>query len=176
MWTTWKKPTLLLLRVFPFFFLLTLNSATKRPLPDTVNAKTPERCVCLKHLKTGLLNNPIDYVPIDKNQFLLAEQSGRIYLYFDSKYLDRKLVLDISPKSAFTGQQIDERGLQSIAIHPDFKKNHRFYIYYISTSIHRAIISEFVLTNKLPLNLSSEQKIFVIQRQQNSREHGGQVR
>lgn len=166
---------MLLLRVIPFCFLMILTLAFPKQFHDSGYLETSERCVCLKKLKTGLLNNPIAYVPIDKNHFLLAEQSGRIYLYFDGKYPNRELVIDMKSKSAFTGQPIDEKGLLSIAVHPDFEKNHRFYVYYISNDMHQAIISEFVLSNELPLDLSSERKILVAQRQVDSREHGGQI-
>jgi glucose/arabinose dehydrogenase len=67
--------------------------------------------------------------PGDDRRFIV-EQRGRIRILADDNFLLDEPFLDISHKVPPLLAQFDERGLLSIAFHPDFQENGRFFVYY----------------------------------------------
>jgi glucose/arabinose dehydrogenase len=94
------------------------------------------------------LQAPLDMVFIGNNEFLVAEQGGKIKLVKNGKVNDAP-VLDISSK--LTKLQLsDVRGLLGFAIHPKFKSNHKIYVFYSApksadNTDHKDVIAEYTL-------------------------------
>lgn len=83
--------------------------------------------VGLKKIADGL-TAPIILLPYGKNQMLLGEQTGRLSLLSKSGQL--KPFGDLKAKLGPQKSSFDERGLLGVALHPQFQKNKRLYIYY----------------------------------------------
>ncbi|MBG89801.1 MAG: hypothetical protein CMO80_23285 [Verrucomicrobiales bacterium] len=113
--------------------------------------------VGLKKIADGL-TAPCVLIPFNKNQMLLGEQTGKMSLVNKAGKLTA--FGDISGILGPQRQSFDERGLLGIALHPNFKKNKKLYIYYsgpLQKSAkanwdHTSHVSEFkVKGNKLDL-------------------------
>ena len=75
----------------------------------------------------------------DSRTFVL-EQKGKIWLLpKDSNSPDKKLFLDIEERKPFIQ---NEEGLLAMALHPQFKANGKFYIFYTTHSPLRSVLSE----------------------------------
>ena len=69
-------------------------------------------------------------IPDGSGQILVADQRGIVHLIErDGKKADRPF-LDLREKIVPLGLGMEERGLLGLALHPQFKSNHRFYIVY----------------------------------------------
>jgi glucose/arabinose dehydrogenase len=69
-------------------------------------------------------------IPDGSGRLLLAEQAGTIQLLDrDGKKADKPF-LDLREKIVKLGSGMEERGLLGLALHPQFKSNHKFYAVY----------------------------------------------
>jgi glucose/arabinose dehydrogenase len=85
----------------------------------------------LKLLTEGL-GAPIGLAPVPdgSGRLLLAEQAGLIQLLdHDGKKAEQPF-LDLREKIVPLGKGMEERGLLGLALHPQFKSNHKFYVVY----------------------------------------------
>ncbi len=82
---------------------------------------------------TGVsLTNPLDVVTANDgtNRIFIAERAGVVKLYNSSFNLLNSNFLTISGNFTFGG----ERGLLSIAFHPDYENNRYFFVYYTNAA------------------------------------------
>lgn len=63
-------------------------------------------------------------------RLFIAEQPGLIRIITASGKLLQQPFLDIRDRVLSSGSVGDERGFLSIAFHPEFKRNRRFFVYY----------------------------------------------
>src|ERR1700754_842150 len=94
-----------------------------------VNSKA-QQLVTYQTIASGL-SNPVDIVsPKDgTNRLFIVQQRGTIRIWDGDQLLSTPF-LDISGLLA----PGDERGLLSMAFHPDYKNNGLFYVYYNNTA------------------------------------------
>eukprot|EP00697_Spironema_sp_BW2_P007792 gnl/Spiro4/22177_TR10919_c0_g7_i1.p1 gnl/Spiro4/22177_TR10919_c0_g7~~gnl/Spiro4/22177_TR10919_c0_g7_i1.p1 ORF type:complete len:421 (-),score=-40.62 gnl/Spiro4/22177_TR10919_c0_g7_i1:776-2038(-) len=78
----------------------------------------------------------------------VLEQKGKIRVIRNGKLNDAPL-LDIRSKLIKVNNGYEERGLLSIALHPQFKSNRKFYVFYSAPSSnksdHKDVIAEYTL-------------------------------
>lgn len=138
------------------------------PLVETIDQKNLSRkynydsnqdCLCVEELAQGL-RNPLAAVHAGdgSGRLFIAEQPGLIRIISAEGKLRQQPFLDLTDRVLTSGSFGDERGFLSIAFHPAFKKNNKFYVYY-STRLrrksedkkkppflaldHRTVLSEF---------------------------------
>jgi glucose/arabinose dehydrogenase len=104
--------------------------------------------------------------PADPNRVYAVEQSGRI-VYFVSGRL-RGTFIDLRSRITSGGEQ----GLLSVAFHPNYKRNHRFYVDYTDTQGNTRVV-EFRSRNGRGLLSSARQLLFV--RQPYANHNGGEL-
>ena len=101
------------------------------------NYDSNQGCLCVEEIAHGL-RNPLAAVHAGdgSGRLFIAEQLGVIRIITASGKLLRRPFLDISDRVLSSGSFGDERGFLSIAFHPAFKTNRRFFVYY-STRLRR---------------------------------------
>lgn len=84
-------------------------------------------------------------------RLLVADQAGAIYLINKDGNKQGMPFLDLRSKITKLGQGMEERGVLDIALHPDFRKNRKFYVVYSAPKRdgapddwdHTMLLSEF---------------------------------
>ncbi len=99
--------------------------------------------------------SPVAMVPFPdgKGSFLVADQVGIISVVSKSGLLKGQPFLTLSDRMAKLNQGFDERGLLGLALHPNFEKNGKVFVYYsvpLSSQAaadwdHTSRISEFTV-------------------------------
>ncbi len=69
--------------------------------------------------------------PGETNRLFILEKTGRMQVIADVTKPEKKVFLDLT---AEIGNLDVERGLLSVAFHPDYKKNHYFYVWLTATN------------------------------------------
>ena len=77
------------------------------------------------------------------DRLFVVEQSGAI-IEFDATGAERRTFLDIADRTS--NPPYGERGLLSVAFHPNFVTNGRFFVNYTSNAGGGTVVSEFGLT------------------------------
>ncbi len=90
----------------------------------------------------------------------VTEQKGKIRVIKDGKLSDVPL-LDLKNKLIKLNDNYEERGLLEVTLHPQFKSNKKFYVFYSTPSSnksnHKDVIAEYKLSpnsNKVDINSS----------------------
>ena len=75
---------------------------------------------------------PIGLAPIPdgSGRLLVAEQAGLIQLLTRDGKKSEQPFLDLRGKIVALGKGMEERGLLGLALHPQFKSKHKFYVVY----------------------------------------------
>lgn len=110
------------------FATLLALSASRPATGAEANASTS---IGLKLITEGLgAPTVLVSVPDGSGRMLLAEQAGVIhFLDHDGKKSEQPF-LDLRGKIVSLGAGMEERGLLGLALHPQFKSNHKFYVVY----------------------------------------------
>ena len=155
----------------------------EKTLAKRYNYQTNKDCLCVEQVASGL-RNPLAAVHSgdDTNRLFIAEQLGVVrVLELSSGRLLREPFLDFRKLVLSTRRTGDERGLLSIAFHPKYSTNGRFFVYYSSKlkktkgqkeerassfwgSEHKTVLSEFEVSasNANAVNPRSEKVILEI--------------
>ena len=109
--------------------------------------------------------------PHDRNRLFVVEQAGAIKIIKSGKTLARPF-LDIRDRVRSGG----ERGLLSIAFHPDHASNRRFFVYYTEAT-GDLVIAEFASSANDPdlADPASERRLLVISHRKYGNHNGGQL-
>ncbi|HEX8023547.1 PQQ-dependent sugar dehydrogenase [Mucilaginibacter sp.] len=79
----------------------------------------------------------------------VTEQPGKIRVIKDGKLLDEPL-LDLRSKMLKVNKGYEERGLLGICLHPQFKSNKKFYVFYSANTTgkfnHKDVVAEYKLS------------------------------
>ncbi|KAM8954441.1 HHIP-like protein 1 [Pelodytes ibericus] len=106
--------------------------------------------LCLQEVANGL-RNPVAMVHADDgtHRFFIAEQMGYIWVYLPNGSRVDKPFLNVSKAVLTSPWAGDERGFLGVAMHPDFRRNGKFYVYYsiYAKREERIRISEFYVSN-----------------------------
>lgn len=132
-------------------------------------------CVCFTKIVDSL-RNPVQLIQNtgESDIFLIAQQNGIIVEYSSPDMVRGSTFINITSVVNYEQTHMDERGLLSFALHPNYKSNGRIFIYYIKRIGEKefAMISELrITTDKTRI----ETVLFAIE-QFAERRNGGQVR
>lgn len=139
----------------------------------------------LRQVATGL-TAPMTLVDPDDgtDRLFIVDQIGLIRVLEKNGTLNKEPLLDVSSRMVRLNSGYDERGLLGLALHPDFKRNGRLFIYY-SASLRSGAPSGFDHTNRLSefktsgnqnrADMSSEKIILEVDIPY-SNHNGGQIR
>src|SRR5437870_9289541 len=104
--------------------------------------------------------------PAEPRRLYAVEQDGRIVYFVDGRL--RGTFLDIRNRVVSGGEQ----GLLSVAFHPAYARNHRFYVDYTDRNGNTRVI-EFRSRNGLGVKSTARQLLFV--RQPYANHNGGEL-
>ncbi|MGH7607453.1 MAG: PQQ-dependent sugar dehydrogenase [Gemmatimonadales bacterium] len=123
-------------------------------------------------LVTAALTAPVFATspPGDSARLFVVEQAGRIRIIRHDTLLDTAF-LDIRGKIGVGGEQ----GLLSVAFHPEYATNNRFYVYFTSTSGDLRIVRYFVSSNPNVADSLSADTVLAVAHPTNSNHNGGQL-
>lgn len=123
----------------------------------------------------GDFQNPVfaDNAPGAPNLLFVVEQRGVVQVLEDGQLQDKPF-LDISSRVQFGGEQ----GLLSIAFHPNYASNRRFYVYYINEDAGNDIeVDQYRARQANPLRADrdSRRRTIIVQHNQADNHNGGQL-
>ncbi|HEY9259423.1 PQQ-dependent sugar dehydrogenase [Chitinophaga sp.] len=103
------------------------SEAKKGPAPAARKAKL--------QLVTDKFISPVNMaVPGDgSGRLFFCQKEGKVWIVQQNKQLPTPF-LDVSGDMISVNPGYDERGLLGMAFHPEFRKNHKFYVYYSAPS------------------------------------------
>lgn len=148
---------------------------------DTADSELANTVVQLK-LITNKVQSPVAMgVPRDgRGRLFFCQKEGKVWIVEKGKLLARPF-LDVSKRMVKVNPRYDERGLLGIAFHPDFKVNHKFYVYYSAPSSdknsnNKSILAEYQVSADNP-NVAdySSQRILMEIEEPESNHNGGDL-
>lgn len=149
------------------------SSASLANTPCKTQAITPSLPDVSMQLVTRGLRRPVHLTHANDNskRLFITEQAGVIRILKDGRLLIRPF-LDISKKVKSGG----ETGLLSVAFHPSFKENRRFFVYYTSSKggLH-TVVSEFHAESHLDFAEAENERVILTVPQPYSNHNGGQM-
>src|SRR3954464_672352 len=110
--------------------LAVLLSLSSFQLPSAAETNAASN-IGLKLIAEGL-NAPtvLVSIPDGSGRLLVADQSGVVHLIDRDGKKSGQPFLDLGEKIVTLGKGMEERGLLGVALHPQFKSNHKFYVVY----------------------------------------------
>jgi glucose/arabinose dehydrogenase len=98
---------------------------------DDILDKNKNQEIDAEIFSEGLVS-PLGVVALPDNTKRLAiiDQIGKIWLTDEHGKKDPLPFFDVTSKLITLNPNFDERGLLGLAFHPDYKSNHRFFVYY----------------------------------------------
>ncbi|MEO8721265.1 MAG: PQQ-dependent sugar dehydrogenase, partial [Ginsengibacter sp.] len=115
---------------------------------NTADNEPANTLVQLK-LITNKVQSPVAMgVPRDgTSRLFFCQKEGKVWIVEKGKLLARPF-LDVSKRMVKVNPRYDERGLLGSAFHPNFKVNHKFYVYYSAPSTdknsdNKSILAEY---------------------------------
>lgn len=137
-----KFPTVkagsLLLACF-FMFITGCKKMDKPATSDSINALeqkasngiNPSRDLDLQPIAENLVSPvALSEAPDGSHRLFIVDQIGKIWIIGDNGQMMSQPFLDISSRMVRLSPFYDERGLLSIAFHPNFSSNGKFYLFY----------------------------------------------
>jgi glucose/arabinose dehydrogenase len=162
---------------FLIYTLFVLGIGCSAPSPQ----KTNEPVISLKIQKIADgLHSPVAAAFTPDGTMLIAQQTGQIRV-LKGKDLLEVAFLDLQNKLVKLSGAYDERGLLGITLHPDYKRNKKFYVYYSAPatevgSDHQSVVSEFI-TSSDPLRAdSASERVLLTVQQPESNHNGGDLK
>ncbi len=133
-------------------------------------------------LVTDQFISPVNMaVPGDgSGRLFFCQKEGKVWIVQQNKLLPAPF-LDVSSDMISVNPGYDERGLLGMAFHPDFKSNHKFYVYYSSPSKkagfnHTSRLVEFTTRTDNPdLANPASKRIVMEVDEPESNHNGGQL-
>jgi glucose/arabinose dehydrogenase len=119
-------------------------TSVPRPSMDTVQPRTFE--IDLIPIVEGGLTRPTYLTHAGDDRLFVVEQPGRIRIVQNDQLLDRPF-LDIAAKVSTDG---NERGLLSVAFHPDYKSNGQFFVNYTRQPDGATVIERYAVSTDDP--------------------------
>jgi glucose/arabinose dehydrogenase len=140
---------------------------------STLQDQDQERLtISLEQFITGLTQPVyITHAGDGSGRLFIVEQNGRILVYQNGSLLQRPF-LDVRSKISAGG----ERGLLSVAFHPKFEQNRRFFIDYTRAGDGASIISEFKASESDPNIADPAERILLTIPQPFSNHNGGLIK
>lgn len=145
--------------------------ATKIEEPSTITLKV--------QLVAENLNAPTDMAFPGNGDVWITEQTGKIRVVKNGK-LREDALLDLHSKLVDLSNSYEERGLLSIALHPKFKTNGKFYVFYSRPSAqqsdHTGVVAEYKLSAGSGMVETNSGRIILTIEEPESNHNGGCIR
>ncbi|XP_068105609.1 HHIP-like protein 1 [Hyperolius riggenbachi] len=135
--------------------------------------------LCLQEIANGL-RNPVAMVHANDgtHRFFIAEQMGYVWVYLPNGSRVDKPFLNVSKAVLTSPWAGDERGFLGIAMHPDYRHNGKFYVYYsiYAKKEEKIRIAEFhVSTQDVNMADHKSERIILEVTEPASNHNGGQI-
>ncbi|OCT67989.1 HHIP-like protein 1 [Xenopus laevis] len=135
--------------------------------------------LCLQEIANGL-RNPVAMVHANDGtqRYFIAEQVGYVWVYLPNGSRVDKPFLNVSKAVLTSPWAGDERGFLGIAMHPDFRHNGKFYVYYsiYAKREEKIRISEFhVSTDDVNMADHMSERVILEVTEPASNHNGGQI-
>jgi glucose/arabinose dehydrogenase len=117
----------------------------------------------------------LTYARDGSNRLYAAEQSGPIYVFENrSDVKEGRLFLDLTKKVVpFTDRGANEEGLLGLAMHPNYKTNGEFFVYYSDAKAPRSVLSRFRVSKDDPLRADPNSEEILLEIPQPYKNHNG---
>jgi glucose/arabinose dehydrogenase len=165
-------------RILVLFLLVNLFFAC-RPQEETVNGPVS---LGLQPIAEGF-TAPLALIeePAGQQRLFVIDQPGQIWILPQQQGQERSLFLDLSDKIISLNPGYDERGLLSLAFHPQYQENGRFFVYYSaplrsggpSDWDNTSIVSEFRVADDNPDQADPASEKVIMQIDQPQSNHAG---
>ena len=123
---SWPRPIFLLF-IFLSLFLLLLNSCKKQDNPNMPDAKDLDLQLVADNLVSPL---GVLEAPDGSHRLFVLDQPGQVWIIDGNGQKLAQPFIDVSSKMVSLRSSYDERGLLGFALHPKFKENGKFYLFY----------------------------------------------
>eukprot|EP00045_Choanoeca_perplexa_P014882 m.177928 g.177928 ORF g.177928 m.177928 type:complete len:625 (+) comp16827_c0_seq4:1307-3181(+) len=129
--------------------------------------------LCLQPVSSAW-QNAISLVQPDDgmNRLAVIEQRGVVWMVDEQDMERRYAFLDLRSRTTALSKG-DERGLHSIAFHPEFRTNGRFYVIYYRTLLNREELATFTSTSDLMYGVRSSGSVILTVDQPYKNHNGG---
>jgi glucose/arabinose dehydrogenase len=148
------------MRSLPLLFVLSLTASLSAQQPQVSLVRV-----------TGGLDQPVAITNAGDSRLFITQQTGKIVIWDGTRILPAPF-LDLTSIISSGG----ERGLLSVAFHPRYRDNGRFYVYYTNKSgdieIDRYTVSA---TNANVADPNSREPVLTIPHPVNANHNGGQL-
>ncbi|XP_012870446.1 PREDICTED: HHIP-like protein 2 [Dipodomys ordii] len=133
--------------------------------------------LCLAEVANGL-RNPVSMVHAGDgtHRFFVAEQVGVVWVYLPDGSRLLQPFLDLKSIVLTTPWIGDERGFLGLAFHPQFRSNHKFYIYYSrlgKNKVERIRISEMKVSQTDPNRADPKSERLILEIEEPASNHNG---
>ena len=117
----------------------------------------------------------LTYADDDTNRLFVCSQQGAIWTFENRPDVtESHLVLDLRGKvHDWKGRGSNEQGLLGLAMHPDFKSNQYFYVYYSHPTETKSVISRFTMSADDPNRADPESELVLMEIDQPFQNHNG---
>ncbi len=117
----------------------------------------------------------LTYAKDDSNRLYAASQVGAIWSFENRPDVtESKMVLDLRGKVFdWKARGANEQGLLGLAMHPDFKTNGHFFVYYSHASEPKSIVSRFTIPRDGSLVADPNSETVVMEIEQPFQNHNG---
>lgn len=117
----------------------------------------------------------LTYPKDGSNRLFAASQYGAIWAFENrSDVTDSHLVLDLRGKVYdWKKPGANEQGLLGLAMHPDFKSNGYFYVYYSHPTEKKSVVSRFTISKDNPNQADPESEFVLMEIDQPYQNHNG---
>jgi glucose/arabinose dehydrogenase len=116
--------------------------------PSVLKSVDPPTITVNGRLIADSLHSPTAIVFPGNGDIWVSEQTGQLRAIKNGKLTTIPL-LDLTSKMIKVNRGYEERGLLGLALHPQFKINHKFYVFYSAPSAekkdHRGVVAEYKL-------------------------------
>ncbi|WP_184550820.1 PQQ-dependent sugar dehydrogenase [Mucilaginibacter sp. FT3.2] len=139
--------TLLAIGIAAFIFPSYISPQIKTPKQNT----DPANITVKVQQVTDNLEAPTALAFPGNGDIWVTEQKGKIRVIKNGKLIDGPL-LDLKSKMIKVNNGYEERGLLGIALHPKFKTNRKFYVFYSAPSANKSNHMDVIAEYKVPAN------------------------
>lgn len=166
---------------FIFIALILILASCNEPVKNSIGEKNLAPAISLKLEKIAEgLHSPVAAAFNPEGLMLVCEQTGQIRVLENNKLIDKPF-LDLENKLVKMSGAYDERGLLGIALHPEYKSNKKFYVYYSAPSTekgsdHQSVIAEYKVSTDPRIADAATERILLTIQQPESNHNGGDLK
>ncbi|XP_045213312.2 uncharacterized protein LOC123564080 [Mercenaria mercenaria] len=144
----------------------------------TTDKVTTAECVCLQSYDISL-RNPVAIANANDGtgRLFIAEQTGVVKIMFSDGRISRHHFLDIQSKVYQNNDGFSQLGLLGLTFHPEFKNNHKLYVFYTfkknNTSDLHIRVEEYRVKDTDDDRVDSSSNRVIIEVQKDTINHAG---